>query len=109
MKAEKEIVGKALVGVSYLASVQFSSRIFTFLLNIALTRYMQDPAALGVASIQLYLLYTLALNLSRETIRRVCLRLASESVKTHEVVNLIWCGIVLGVIITPMLCLYFIT
>ena len=56
MKAEKEIVGKALVGVSYLASVQFSSRIFTFLLNIALTRYMQDPAALGVASIQLYLL-----------------------------------------------------
>ncbi len=55
-RRKNEIIGKAFTGVSYLVSVQFSSRIFTFLLNVALTRYMQDPAAIGVASIQLYLL-----------------------------------------------------
>jgi O-antigen/teichoic acid export membrane protein len=56
MDTEKAILKKSLVGLSYLASVQVISRLFTFLLNVALARYMDDPAALGVASVQLYLL-----------------------------------------------------
>lgn len=55
-KEQSEILSKAVVGVSFLASVQFGSRILTFGLNIALFRFMEDRAAHGVASVQLYLL-----------------------------------------------------
>lgn len=55
-QSQSQILSKALVGASFLASVQFSSRLFTFALNVALLRYMEDSAAHGVASVQLYLL-----------------------------------------------------
>ena len=55
-QSQSQILSKALAGVSFLASVQFSSRLLTFCLNVALVRYMEDSAAHGVASVQLYLL-----------------------------------------------------
>ena len=53
---EKDVVHHAMAGVSYLISVQVLSRVLTFVLNVGLTRYMDDPAAFGIASIQLFLL-----------------------------------------------------
>ncbi|GBG25680.1 Protein RFT1-like [Hondaea fermentalgiana] len=117
------IVGSALRGASLLASVQLLSRALTFVLNVGLTRHLEDPSLLGVSSVQLYLLYTVVLTLAREGVRRTCLRTAAARgdgpVAAHgqgaaalatrrDLVNLTWCAVLAGWAATPLACQWFI-
>jgi len=110
------ILGKAVTGASLLASVQLLSRGFTFFLNVALTRRLGDASLLGIASVQLHLLYTLVLTLAREGVRRTCLRIAAargvgdrQSERTRrDLVNLTWRAVIAGCAATPCFCAWFI-
>lgn len=79
------ILGSAMRGASLLVSVQLLSRALTFVLNVALTRHLEDPSLLGVSSVQLYLLYTVVLTLAREGVRRTCLRTAATRSETDDI------------------------
>ena len=60
-------------GASYLVGLQLFTRLLTFALNQALLRFL-SPSVLGLASIQLELLSSTVLFLSREAIRCALLR-----------------------------------
>lgn len=59
--AARTVVGKAMAGASLMTGVQLVTRILTFLLNLVLTRTVRNYGVLGIANVQLYLVYTLTL------------------------------------------------
>lgn len=97
MKENEELIHSAIKGVSYLISVQLISRLFSFLMNIGLTRYMNDPAPIGISSVQLWLLYTLTLTLSRESNRRIAMRISQNIFDLKSLIFFTWLGIFSGI------------
>jgi len=98
---ENVVVGESLRGASLLAGVQFVSRLFTFILNVWLTAYLNDASAVGIASVQLYLFYTVTLTLAREGLRRTCLRIVPEK-SCSGVINMCWITVLFGIsVIVP--------
>ena len=101
------IVGSAVSGASLLAGAQLVSRLATFALNVLLARAVQDPSALGVAAVQLYLLDTLALTLAREGVRRTSLRASGEGAADARLMaQLSWAAVLVGLAGIVPLCWY---
>jgi oligosaccharide translocation protein RFT1 len=101
------IVGSAVSGASLLAGAQLVSRLATFALNVLLARAVQDPSALGVAAVQLYLLDTLALTLAREGVRRTSLRASGEGeADARLMARLSWSAVLVGLAGIVPLCWY---
>jgi oligosaccharide translocation protein RFT1 len=101
------IVGSAVSGASLLAGAQLVSRLATFALNVLLARAVQDPSALGVAAVQLYLLDTLALTLAREGVRRTSLRASGEGAADARLMaRLSWAAVLVGLAGIVPLCWY---
>ncbi|KAH9936072.1 Rft protein-domain-containing protein [Fomitopsis serialis] len=73
-----DLFTKALASASSLFLLQFFSRVFTFILNQALVRYV-SPQVFGTAAIQFELLLSTILFLSREGVRNALLRSSSGS------------------------------
>jgi oligosaccharide translocation protein RFT1 len=63
---------------SLLVVLQIFCRIITFSMNIWVVKNV-SPAEFGTANVRLYLLYSLIVSLSREGVRRTCLRQQSGS------------------------------
>ena len=81
--------------VSSLVGLSVFSRILTFALNTALARGL-GPQWYGLANVQLQLLTSTALFLSREGIRRACQRVypgGDESRPLAHAVNLAWTSV----------------
>ena len=68
-----DAIQRGIRGFSSLVLLQLGSRVLTFALNVALARSM-DPRLYGVTAIQLQLVVSTILFLSREALRRACQR-----------------------------------
>ncbi|KAH9841349.1 Rft-1-domain-containing protein [Rhodofomes roseus] len=76
---QPDLLSNALASASSLVLLQFFSRVFTFILNQALVRYV-SPQVFGTAAIQFELLLSTILFLSREGVRNALLRSSASSV-----------------------------
>lgn len=91
-----EAVPSALGQTHLLIANQVLSRGSTFLLNLLVVRTV-GPLVFGVQAINLYLLYTTILFLSREGFRRAALK-SGPGTRVQEIVNLAWCCVPLGIL-----------
>jgi oligosaccharide translocation protein RFT1 len=74
-RMSEELTRSTLRGATLLVSSQGFSRLLTFAGNVLLVRSMNNDAKpLGVSSTQFHLLYVAALSLTRDGVRRACLR-----------------------------------
>ncbi|XP_074594653.1 man(5)GlcNAc(2)-PP-dolichol translocation protein RFT1 [Brevipalpus obovatus] len=69
-------------------NLQFLARIFTFIFNLIVVRYLSADV-LGVINVRLMLLFTTIQFISREPVRRVCLSEAKSS-PWPSLVNIMW-------------------
>lgn len=111
-----QIISKTLRGASLQVGSQGLSRLLTFFGNVALVRVLNDAQPLGLASTQLHLLYVAALTLSREGVRRACLRELAPRVELGDETK--WnkaaalsrtYTVMAGVFLTPVVFYYFFT
>ncbi|KAF9099409.1 Oligosaccharide translocation protein rft1 [Mortierella sp. AD031] len=72
------ILSSSVQGASYLVLLQFISRMLTFILNQVLLRFT-SAETLGIASVQLELLLSTILFLSREGVRCAAIRVSDDS------------------------------
>lgn len=68
--------------------LQVLTRVFTFLLNAFILRYVSHEV-LGICNVRLALLYSSVMFLSREPFRRAVLR-KNERDSWPETINLVW-------------------
>ncbi|KYQ94054.1 RFT1 family protein [Tieghemostelium lacteum] len=124
MSKSKNVLESGAIGVMYLVGLQIVSRGFTFIFNTIMVAKV-DSEVLGVAMIQFQLLASLILFLSREAIRRTCIRLDlsdnssssnnklnSDSLKIEKIqlfVNLSWIILPVGIILSILFEYYFST
>ncbi|GAM23765.1 hypothetical protein SAMD00019534_069400 [Acytostelium subglobosum LB1] len=101
--ATTSVLKSGLSGAFYLIGLQMASRLFTFVLNTWMVSAV-DPSVLGVFAIKYQLLASFVLFLSREAIRRTCIRADLSQGGARELqrfINLSWmvvpCGLVLSV------------
>ena len=81
----EELTKTTLKGATMIVSAQGASRLITFIGNVLLVRSMNNDARpLGVSSTQLHLLYVTALALTRDGVRRACLRELPANVRLHD-------------------------
>ncbi|KAJ1981369.1 Oligosaccharide translocation protein rft1 [Dimargaris xerosporica] len=122
------LLAKSVAGASYLIVLQFISRGFTFALNQVLLRYT-DPKTFGIVSIQLELVLSTILFLSREGVRCAVLRApvadlphttASSTIaaptditstsnerQRQAIVNLTYVPLAVGWVLTVVVCGYY--
>ncbi|KAJ1985084.1 Oligosaccharide translocation protein rft1 [Dimargaris verticillata] len=116
------LLAKSVAGASYLILLQFISRGFTFALNQVLLRYT-DPKTFGIVSIQLELVLSTILFLSREGVRCAVLRAPVEDLphttapptsttirndcQRQAIVNLTYVPLAVGWVLTVMVCGYY--
>ncbi|KAJ1980362.1 Oligosaccharide translocation protein rft1 [Dimargaris cristalligena] len=99
----QRLLKRSLTGASYLVVLQLFSRLLTFILNQALLRFT-DPRTLGVVSIQLELLLSTILFLSREGVRGTLLR----GIGNRQVaLNLSFVPVLAGLGLTLVVCGYY--
>ncbi|KAJ1920550.1 Oligosaccharide translocation protein rft1 [Mycoemilia scoparia] len=80
LESDDDLVSKGISGIRYLVGLQLFSRLITFVMNQLVLRSI-SPSTLGIVEIQLELLLSTILFLSREGFRVALLRLkATESV-----------------------------
>ncbi|ODN00220.1 Protein RFT1 [Orchesella cincta] len=87
-KAPDEILSGSVRSASFNIIFQVITRVFTFMLNAFILRYVSHDV-LGICNVRLALLYSSVMFLSREPFRRAVLR-KSESDSWLETINLIW-------------------
>jgi oligosaccharide translocation protein RFT1 len=80
---DNALIAKAGRGARYLVALQLLSRALTFVLNVFIVR-MVSGEVLGVAAVQLQLLLSTVLFLSREGFRRTCIRANENKSKTKN-------------------------
>jgi len=81
----EELTRKTLRGATLLVSSQGLSRLLTFIGNVLLVRSMDNDARpLGVSSTQLHLLYVAALAITRDGVRRTCLRELPSNISLED-------------------------
>ena len=108
--ASGEGVMTAVLGASYNMILQAIFRIGTFLMNAVLLRYITKEM-LGVVNVRLNLLYYTIVFISREAFRKTCLSRSDEHVsedKRKKMVNLIWVCVIVGIVTSIVLCLFWI-
>eukprot|EP00948_MAST-09A_sp_MAST-9A-sp1_P003435 g3435.t1 len=107
--AEK-LASANLRGIGQLFSIQLIAKILSFTGNVFITRQV-SPIILGAASIQLHLLYTTALTISREGVRRASGRQQNTNSSTENKeysASLGWLAFLFGgVFVLPVLTLIF--
>ncbi|KAG1680360.1 hypothetical protein FOA52_015451 [Chlamydomonas sp. UWO 241] len=93
-------VGVVASGFVQLLLSQLSTRIISFALNLLIARHL-SPEAYGLSSVQFHLITTTTLLLSREGLRRGCLRLKpnSGSVEASQVLSVAWLVLPSGVLV----------
>eukprot|EP00924_Labyrinthula_sp_SR-Ha-C_P004511 snap_masked-scaffold_1-processed-gene-2.27-mRNA-1 protein AED:1.00 eAED:1.00 QI:0/0/0/0/1/1/2/0/487 len=104
---KQKFLSRSLDSIKYLAGVQVLSKTVSFLLNQMIVRYMRDTTALGISSVQLYLLYTLGLNLTREPIRKVFLKHVQNEKYLNKLEGLWLISLVFSFLFIPILAVYF--
>ncbi|CAL8102717.1 unnamed protein product [Orchesella dallaii] len=87
-KAPDEILSGTVRSASFNIVFQVITRVFTFMLNAFILRYVSHDV-LGICNVRLALLYSSVMFLSREPFRRAVLR-KSENDCWLETINLIW-------------------
>lgn len=100
---EKDLLSASAKGASYLVLLQFISRMLTFTLNQAVLKLV-TVETLGIASVNLELLASTILFLSREGFRAALIR-SNKSQQT--VLNLAYIPTCFGLITTLIACSYY--
>ncbi|CAG7728936.1 unnamed protein product [Allacma fusca] len=88
IKKPDAVLSGSVRSASYNIVFQVSTRIFTFLLNAFILRYVSHEV-MGICNVRLALLYSTVMFLSREPFRRTCQR-KQETDSWTETINLIW-------------------
>lgn len=92
-------------GASYLILLQFLSRMLTFSLNQIVLRYV-SKATFGIASVNLELLSSTILFISREGFRSALIR---SSKNQQSIINLAYIPTLFGLITTLITCAYYLS
>ncbi|RCH80354.1 Oligosaccharide translocation protein rft1 [Rhizopus azygosporus] len=102
---EGDLLSNTAKGASYLILLQFISRMLTFSLNQVVLRYT-TPDAFGIASVNLELLASTILFISREGFRAVLTRSTKNQ---QQIVNLAYIPACLGFMTTTLCCGYYLS
>ena len=110
-----------LSNLKYLIASQFFSRGVTFSMNLFVARKV-GPVVFGLASVNLYLLYTLILFVSREGLRRAVMRVPTSSQlgrarataagcvrQRGQIINLAWAEVCFALPVALVVGRYFLT
>eukprot|EP00736_Rhodelphis_marinus_P006550 Rmarinus@m.12372 len=100
----EELMSSAFSGMCILLTVQVFSKGMTFILNLAMTRFV-DPTVYGVATVQFQLLVGTVVFLSREGMRRACLR----GRPGQGTVNVAWLALPIGTFLAPLSCYFLVS
>ncbi len=102
MEKPRKLNSFVLKSISYNMALQFSFRIFSFVLNALLFRSV-NTALIGACNLHLALLYSTILFLSREAFRRALPDLSTiTSNGKQTLINSIWLVIPNGILITTV-------
>jgi oligosaccharide translocation protein RFT1 len=88
-----------LKSISYNISLQFSSRVLTFILNALMIRFVSIEL-IGACNFQLALLYTTIIFLAREPFRRALSTMPTDANMWRSFVNTIWLVIPNGILLS---------
>ncbi|RCH94483.1 Oligosaccharide translocation protein rft1, partial [Rhizopus stolonifer] len=104
-KKDDNLLATTVKGASYLIMLQFISRMLTFSLNQIVIRFT-SKATFGIASVNLELLSSTILFISREGFRSVLIR---KSKNQQSILNLAYIPSFFGLITTIAACLYYLS
>eukprot|EP01083_Nonionella_stella_P282874 962689_1 len=96
------ISGSALNKVRHLIGLQVYIRLVTFVLNLCIARHISKEIY-GLAEMNLYLVYTTVLFLSREGLRRSVIRFKTkepQNIQDARIINAGWCTLPLALILS---------
>jgi oligosaccharide translocation protein RFT1 len=108
MQSTQDVLRGAMRGAKYNMVLQVLFRVVTFGVNAVILRYV-SKATLGIANVRLMLLYTTALLLSREAVRKAALDLkphyesGEHAPDVAQCRNLSWCSVPVGALVTAAL------
>ncbi|KAI9476509.1 MAG: Rft protein-domain-containing protein [Benjaminiella poitrasii] len=102
-KDDKNLLSATAKGASYLILLQFISRMLTFSLNQIVLRYV-SKATFGIASVNLELLASTILFISREGFRSALIR---SSKNPQSILNLAYIPTFFGLVTTFLTCAYY--
>jgi oligosaccharide translocation protein RFT1 len=100
---EDDLLSTTAKGASYLILLQFVSRMLTFSLNQIVIRYT-SKATFGIASVNLELLSSTILFISREGFRSALIR---QSKNQQSILNLAYIPTLFGLVTTVCTCTYY--
>jgi oligosaccharide translocation protein RFT1 len=100
---KEDLLSTTAKGASYLILLQFISRMLTFSLNQVVIRYT-SKATFGIASVNLELLSSTILFISREGFRSALIR---QSKNQQSILNLAYIPTFLGLVTTAFTCTYY--
>lgn len=104
-KEEEDLLAATARGASYLILLQFVSRMLTFSLNQIMLRDVSKDT-FGIASVNLELLSSTILFISREGFRSVLVR---PSKNQQQIINLAYIPTCLGLVTTCLTCGYYLS
>ncbi|OBZ89223.1 Protein RFT1 [Choanephora cucurbitarum] len=104
-KKDDDLLAATAKGASYLIMLQFVSRMLTFSLNQIVLRYT-SKATFGIASVNLELLSSTILFISREGFRSALIR---QSKNQQSILNLAYIPSVFGLMTTIIVCFYYLS
>lgn len=102
---KEDLLSSTAKGASYLIMLQFISRMLTFSLNQIVLRHT-SPDAFGIASVNLELLASTILFISREGFRAVLTRSTKNQ---QQIINLAYIPTCLGLATTTFCCGYYLS
>ncbi|XP_077984686.1 man(5)GlcNAc(2)-PP-dolichol translocation protein RFT1-like isoform X3 [Glandiceps talaboti] len=100
-------LASAARSATYNMVLQMVFRVLTFLLNAFILRYISKEM-MGVVNVRLTLLYSTTLFIAREAFRRACLSKTDDR-KWRQVINLLWCTVLLGLLCGLALAYFWLT
>ncbi|KAG2213426.1 hypothetical protein INT47_009100 [Mucor saturninus] len=104
-KQKESLLSTTAKGASYLIMLQFVSRMLTFSLNQIVLRYVSKDN-FGIASVNLELLSSTILFISREGFRSILIR---DSSNRQKILNLAYIPTCLGLLTTCLTCSYYLS
>lgn len=100
-QSDKHILKSVVHSTSSLIVVQITYRIFTFITNAVILRYITSDV-LGIINVRLALLYSTATFVSVEAFRRAALGVTERS-KWRQAINLVWLSVPVSVAVSAAL------
>ncbi|KAI7893872.1 Rft protein-domain-containing protein [Mucor mucedo] len=104
-KQKESLLSTTAKGASYLIMLQFVSRMLTFSLNQIVLRYVSKDN-FGIASVNLELLSSTILFISREGFRSILIR---DNSNRQKILNLAYIPTCLGLLTTCLTCSYYLS